>query len=77
MSKKPCHMYLFQTVDGAADFLRHATEQVDCSYAQHPLANGIRDEYRVLVTCSGSINYDMFLLSSLDKKATACGGIRV
>lgn len=76
MSKKPCFKYHFQNVQGAEDFLRYATEQIACSYAQHPLNNGIRDKYRVLVTGSGSMNYDMYLQSSLDKMATVCGGIR-
>ena len=67
-TRKPVWKYSFVNEEMANQFYEYAMNHYGSTILQHPQVDAIPDPLTVLVTGSGSLNYDLSLKSDLDKK---------
>ena len=76
-NQKRTFSYSFPTEETADQFLTFVSKQFPDNRSQFPKrTDGTVDKLQVLVNGTGSMNFDLSLLRSLDKKAEEFGGVR-
>ena len=73
--KKPTYTYLFENEVNAESFFRAIAYTNISSNVQYPISNGIPNKKQVMVTGTGSLNFDMVLRNKLEETAEDFRGV--
>ena len=77
MIRKPTYLYSFISSEESEKFLKQANNHYASAFAQHPQINGNPNVFRVLVTGTGSLTYDIALKNYLDSQASELNGFYI
>lgn len=75
MKEKKTYTYAFSTETGADSFLKELAKTNVSATVQHPLTDNKPQLKRVLVTGTGSLNYDLVLKTQMENLAKKYDGV--